>query len=79
MTVLHESPHDTDEPGVLCAFLQRYLADRTSGEPESLAAYQARYPGYEAAIAREFARLSAAAADGPEDRYEVQAELAPDT
>jgi serine/threonine protein kinase/formylglycine-generating enzyme required for sulfatase activity len=43
---------------VLNEFLQRFLADRESGGVQPLAAYQARWPGFEAAIADEYRRLT---------------------
>jgi tetratricopeptide (TPR) repeat protein len=43
---------------VVNRFLREYLADRAAGRAAPLAAYQARFPGFEAEIAREFERLS---------------------
>ncbi|MCA8948652.1 MAG: serine/threonine protein kinase [Planctomycetes bacterium] len=74
-----------DEHAILGAFLQELLADRQRGADHELAFYQARYPGFEAAIAREFARVAAESAfeDGTEpirgpvaERYREEREIA---
>jgi tetratricopeptide (TPR) repeat protein len=61
-----------EQAGIAADFLWRYLEDRSSGRPLELSEYQARYPGYEDVIAREFARLQdlpeGAARDGSETR-----------
>jgi tetratricopeptide (TPR) repeat protein len=52
---------NVDENAIVMAFLCDYEADREArGAPAELAEYQARYPGFEAVIAREFEALHAA-------------------
>ncbi len=47
-----------DENAIVLAFLQSFTADRAARTaPASLGHYQARFPGYEAVIAREYAAL----------------------
>ncbi len=50
-----EPPRESQ--AVVGAFLMRYLEDRESGDVQPLEVYQAAYKGYEALIAREYARL----------------------
>ncbi|MEZ5966522.1 MAG: serine/threonine-protein kinase [Planctomycetota bacterium] len=54
------TPNDDDpaEDAVVLAFFERVAADRDKGTVASLAHYQQLFPGYEAAIAREFALLT---------------------
>ncbi|MGE3172076.1 MAG: WD40 repeat domain-containing serine/threonine protein kinase [Planctomycetota bacterium] len=50
---------DRADDAELFDFVSTYLADRAFGTLRGLAEYQARFPGLEAAIAREYARLGA--------------------
>jgi len=50
-------PEPIDEDAVAITFLQLYRADATAGGSKDLATYQARFPGFEAVVAREFAAL----------------------
>ena len=53
--VMSDVPNDS--AAIVVAFLSRYMADRDSGTIESLASYQARYPGHEDAVADAYARV----------------------
>ncbi len=55
------------QAAVVCSFLSQFAADRSRSVPRPLAEYQARYPGFEAVIAREFEALAATAPDEAED------------
>ncbi|MBI4603726.1 MAG: protein kinase [Planctomycetes bacterium] len=59
-----------ESPGIVNAFLNAYLADQMRGEVRSLASYQADFPGHEALIEREHARLTGAG--GPEPASEIE-------
>ena len=51
-------PEQSDETAIVVAFLRHYEADVAAhGAPLALAEYQARYPGFEAAIAQQYAAL----------------------
>ena len=51
-----------DEALVIGAFLQRCLEDHARGELRTLAEYQAEFPGFEDAVAREYERFEQAQA-----------------
>ncbi|MCA8953028.1 MAG: protein kinase [Planctomycetes bacterium] len=77
------SDDEHDESGVVATFLLALLEDRARGERHGVLHYQALYPGYEAAIAREFNGLSApveasAGSSGGEPdsgRYRIEGEI----
>lgn len=60
------------DPGALNAFLHRFLDDRERGAVQGLAAYQAMFPGCDAALAAEYAALTATATAGASDRPELE-------
>jgi len=51
-------PPEPDEMGIVAAFLVRYHEDHVRGVRRPLEEYQALFPGYEAAVAREHAALA---------------------
>jgi serine/threonine protein kinase len=56
---------------VLVDFIERWMLDRDRGAPLSSEDYESRYPGFEAAIRAEYARLSATA-NGAAQGHEVE-------
>lgn len=50
-------PARPDVAAVVAAFLARFVADRDRGELAALDVYQARFPGFESVIAREYREL----------------------
>ncbi|MEZ6036454.1 MAG: protein kinase [Planctomycetota bacterium] len=51
-------PDESEEHGVVTAFLVELLADRERGAVRSLTDYQQRFPGFDAAIAAEYAAVN---------------------
>ena len=41
-----------DNPGIVLAFVARYLEDRERGELKTVSEYQAEFPGHEELVAR---------------------------
>src|SRR5262245_49791959 len=52
------------DPAIVAAFVEQYRADRQYGRVRSMSEYQARFPGFEDLIAREYAEIQERASRG---------------